>query len=132
MPITNSDDESQDVECGIRLECEMRSFVLCIALTLCVVLAVETLAVKSQIIEDAPPPADVSKTDGIRPLSPSEAVGSLRVKAGLHVELVASEPLIESPVAIAFGADGKLWVAEMCDYPQEKGMSGEDQGESES
>ena len=115
----------------------MRSFVLCIALTLCVVLgvetlAVETLAVNSQIIEDAAPPVDVSKTDGIRPLSPTEAVGSLRVKAGLHVELVASEPLIESPVAIAFGADGKLWVAEMCDYPQEKGMSGEDQGESES
>ena len=37
---------------------------------------------------------------------------------GFHAELVASEPLIESPVAISFGPDGKLWVAEMCDYPQ--------------
>src|SRR5207247_2262970 len=25
--------------------------------------------------------------------------------------------LVRSPVAIAFGPDGRLWVAEMCDYP---------------
>jgi putative membrane-bound dehydrogenase-like protein len=51
------------------------------------------------------------------PLSPSEALLTLRLKPGMKVELVASEPLIESPVAIDFGADGRLWVCEMRDYP---------------
>ncbi len=61
---------------------------------------------------------DESKTtQGVSPKSPAEALATLRVKPGFHVELVASEPLIQSPVAISFGADGRLWVAEMWDYP---------------
>jgi putative membrane-bound dehydrogenase-like protein len=35
----------------------------------------------------------------------------------LRIELVAAEPEIESPVAMAFDEDGKLWVVEMRDYP---------------
>lgn len=34
-------------------------------------------------------------------------------EAGYRVELVASEPLIEDPVAMAFDGEGRLWVAEM-------------------
>jgi putative membrane-bound dehydrogenase-like protein len=68
--------------------------------------------------------AKADKTDGIQPLSPSEAVSSLRTKPGFHAELVASEPMIESPVAISFGPDGQLWVAEMSDYPQGGAESG--------
>jgi len=68
--------------------------------------------------------AKADKTDGIRPLSPSEAVSSLRTKPGFHAELVASEPMIESPVAISFGPDNRLWVAEMSDYPQGGAESG--------
>jgi putative membrane-bound dehydrogenase-like protein len=49
--------------------------------------------------------------------APEEGVKSIRIAAGLRVELVAAEPLIQSPVAIDFGADGKLWVCEMRDYP---------------
>jgi putative membrane-bound dehydrogenase-like protein len=30
---------------------------------------------------------------------------------------MAAEPLVQSPIALAFGADGKLWVVEMGDYP---------------
>ena len=32
-------------------------------------------------------------------------------------DFVVFEPLIESPVAFDWGADGKLWVVEMRDYP---------------
>ena len=32
-------------------------------------------------------------------------------------ELVAAEPMVQSPVAAAFDADGNLYVAEMRDYP---------------
>ena len=33
------------------------------------------------------------------------------------MELVAAEPMVQSPVAAAFDADGNLYVAEMRDYP---------------
>ncbi|MFN4257807.1 MAG: PVC-type heme-binding CxxCH protein [Gemmataceae bacterium] len=51
------------------------------------------------------------------PLSPADAVKQFRVAPGLRIELVAAEPNIESPVAMAFDEDGKLWVVEMRDYP---------------
>ncbi len=51
------------------------------------------------------------------PLSPEPSRRAFQTRPGLKVELVAAEPLVESPVAIDFGADGKLWVCEMRDYP---------------
>ncbi len=51
------------------------------------------------------------------PLAPSEALRAIHVRPGYRVELVAAEPLVQDPVAIAWGNDGKLWVAEMADYP---------------
>ncbi len=58
------------------------------------------------------------KTQGPgKPLSAAEAVKQFKLAPGLRIELVAAEPLIQSPVAIAFDADGRLWVVEMPDYP---------------
>ncbi|WP_435017917.1 neutral/alkaline non-lysosomal ceramidase N-terminal domain-containing protein [Tundrisphaera sp. TA3] len=51
------------------------------------------------------------------PLTPEQGRAAWRVKPGFRVELVAAEPLVESPVAVDFGVDGKLWVCEMRDYP---------------
>lgn len=51
------------------------------------------------------------------PKSPEESLATFRTKPGFKIQLVASEPLIESPVAIDWGADGKLWVVEMRDFP---------------
>jgi putative membrane-bound dehydrogenase-like protein len=51
------------------------------------------------------------------PMSPEQSRQVIHVPKGLRVELVAAEPLVSSPVAIDFGPDGKLWVAEMYDYP---------------
>jgi putative membrane-bound dehydrogenase-like protein len=50
-------------------------------------------------------------------LSPAEAQKAWQVPAGLEITLVASEPDVRDPVAIAFDEDGRLWVAEMADYP---------------
>lgn len=72
----------------------------------------EAEADKAAANDDEHPPA----------LSPGESLKTFRTKPGLRLELVASEPLIESPVAIDFGADGRLWVCEMRDYPA--GMDG--------
>lgn len=60
-----------------------------------------------------PPPAAQRKT----PLAPEQARAAFKVAPGLRVELVASEPQIESPVAMAFDEDGRLFVVEMLDYP---------------
>lgn len=60
---------------------------------------------------------DAATTQGVKSKSPEEALSTFKVSPGFHVELVASEPLIQSPVAVSFGPDGRLWVAEMWDYP---------------
>jgi putative membrane-bound dehydrogenase-like protein len=57
------------------------------------------------------------------PLSPSESAAKTHVRDGYVLELVAAEPMVMDPVAIDWGADGKLWVAEMADYPY--GMDGQ-------
>ena len=49
--------------------------------------------------------------------SPQAALRSLRTAPGFKVELVACEPLVQDPIAMDWGADGKLWVVEMGDYP---------------
>jgi putative membrane-bound dehydrogenase-like protein len=46
-----------------------------------------------------------------------QSVESIQVERGFKVELVASEPLVKDPIAFEWGADGKLWVVEMGDYP---------------
>lgn len=39
------------------------------------------------------------------------------VREGFVIELVAAEPMVLDPVAIDWSADGRLWIAEMADYP---------------
>ena len=51
------------------------------------------------------------------PLSPDESLKVTHVRDGFELQLVVSEPLVIDPVAIDWGPDGKLWVAEMADYP---------------
>lgn len=57
------------------------------------------------------------------PLSPEESMKRIRVTAGYEVDLVAAEPLLESPVAMDWDGQGRLWVVEMVDYPS--GMDGQ-------
>ena len=51
------------------------------------------------------------------PLSPAEALKAFEAVPGLRVELVAAEPLVASPCAIAFDSKGRLFVAENRGYP---------------
>ncbi len=59
-------------------------------------------------------------------LSPSDALKSFQLAPGLRIELVASEPMIQEPVAAQFDQDGKLWVAEMRGYMPDLDGSHED------
>ncbi|MBX6311835.1 MAG: HEAT repeat domain-containing protein [Isosphaeraceae bacterium] len=51
------------------------------------------------------------------PQAPEAARAAMRVDPGLTIELVAAEPEVQSPVAMAFDEEGRLWVVEMPDYP---------------
>ncbi|REK11422.1 MAG: dehydrogenase [Planctomycetota bacterium] len=57
------------------------------------------------------------------PKSPEQSLAVTHARPGFQVELMAAEPLVADPIAIAFGPDGKLWVVEMGDYP--RGIDGE-------
>ncbi len=52
-------------------------------------------------------------------LTPEASIESMYIPKGYRVELVASEPLINEPVEIAWGPNGKLYVAEMLTYMQD-------------
>jgi len=67
---------------------------------------VERRSLKQLIAFEMPPPK-----------SPAEALESFRVRQGFRVELVACEPMVVDPIAFDWGADGRLWVVEMRDYP---------------
>lgn len=57
------------------------------------------------------------------PIEPEDSVALIHVPEGFEVELVVAEPDVIDPVAFEWGADGRLWVTEMSDYPS--GMDGE-------
>jgi mono/diheme cytochrome c family protein/glucose/arabinose dehydrogenase len=50
------------------------------------------------------------------PRTPAEALASFKVAPGFRIELVAAEPLVEDPIAVAWDADGRLWAVEMRGY----------------
>src|SRR6266704_1653999 len=49
--------------------------------------------------------------------SPGEELKTFKVEPPLRVELVAAEPQVESPCAMAFDDQGRLFVAENRGYP---------------
>jgi glucose/arabinose dehydrogenase/mono/diheme cytochrome c family protein len=49
-------------------------------------------------------------------LNPKKALTTFKLAEGFKIELVASEPLIQSPVAMTFDEKGRIWVVEMQGY----------------
>lgn len=47
------------------------------------------------------------------PKSPAEELETFQLVEGLKIELVASEPMVQEPIAMRFDEDGRLWVVEM-------------------
>jgi len=52
-------------------------------------------------------------------LTPQESLKTIHLPKGYHLELVASEPMIHEPVAIAWDGNGRMYVAEMNTYMQD-------------
>ena len=56
----------------------------------------------------------------IPPTSPQDALQSFQVADGYEMQLVACEPLIGSPVAIEWDANGRMFVCEMRGYSEDR------------
>lgn len=69
---------------------------------------------------------ELLRVPGPPPKSPAEALAALRVPEGLVVSLAAAEPAVIDPVAIDFDERGRMWVAEMGDYPFAEGEATDD------
>ncbi|HID21068.1 MAG TPA: hypothetical protein EYP14_01525, partial [Planctomycetaceae bacterium] len=68
-------------------------------------------------VEKVPVGADYRKR--IKRLAPKEPIDSLKtfhIIPGFRIELVAAEPLVRDPVALAFDENGRLFVAELTTY----------------
>lgn len=53
----------------------------------------------------------------VPPKTPQEALKTFETIPGFHMELIAAEPAVHSPISAAIDEDGKLYVTEMIDYP---------------
>ena len=49
-------------------------------------------------------------------LSPRDELATISMPPGYHLELAASEPLVQDPVVIDWDGEGRLWVVEMPGY----------------
>jgi putative membrane-bound dehydrogenase-like protein len=100
----------------------MRKFLFCLLLTIAPALAqrgdhpgeVQVAPFKDSDV----PPAPV--------LSPDDSLKTFKLQPGFKIELVAAEPLVEAPVAIAFHPNGSIYVVEMRAYMPNVDGKGED------
>ncbi len=53
----------------------------------------------------------------IAPVEPAAAEKTFHALDGFHMDLIAAEPLVTDPVAMAYDERGRAWVVEMNDYP---------------
>ena len=68
----------------------------------------------------AEPVADASQMPRVPPTSPEHAPHTFAVRAGFDARLVACEPLVQSPVAMAIDESGRAFVIEMRDYSERR------------
>ena len=69
---------------------------------------------------------DLLRVPGPKPQSPEDSLRAMRLPAGVTATLVAAEPLVMDPVFIDWDERGRMWVAEMGDYPFAEGESTSD------
>jgi putative membrane-bound dehydrogenase-like protein len=75
----------------------------------------------AQVHAPAPlPPGiyDSEKDADARPMRASEAAAGFRAPPGFRVDVFAAEPEVLNPIALSWGPDGRLWVAENFTYSE--------------
>ncbi|WP_157898766.1 DUF7133 domain-containing protein [Luteitalea pratensis] len=86
-------------------------------------------AVTTRGQQDAPrrpwPPGVQAVSQASPALTPEQERDTFHLAPGYRVELVASEPLVQDPVAIDWAPDGRLWVVEMPGFMPDIAATGE-------
>ena len=67
--------------------------------------------------DDFPQPYD-SEPGSVAPMAPEEAARAFRVPEGFRVGVFAAEPDVRNPIAMAWDARGRLWIAENYTYAE--------------
>jgi mono/diheme cytochrome c family protein len=67
----------------------------------------------------------VDTNPSVTPLSPQQSIEKIQLPPGFHVELVASEPMVQEPVALCWDGNGRMYVAEMNTYMKDANATGE-------
>jgi len=75
-------------------------------------------------------PHTVSQTPNTIPQSPDNALRSIRLPEGYRLELVASEPMISEPSALAWDGNGIMYVAQLETYMQTVDAKGQNEPRS--
>ncbi len=85
-----------------------------------------------QVAEEAgfDSPRTVNPNPSPAHLSPQESLKSFRLPKGYHLELVASEPILSEPVAIAWDGNARMYVVQMETYMQTVDTTGEHEPKS--
>jgi putative membrane-bound dehydrogenase-like protein len=68
----------------------------------------------------AEPLLDAADLPRFPPVPAEKALETFQVRKGFHLELVAAEPNIASPVALSFDENGRMFVVEMVDYSERR------------
>jgi putative membrane-bound dehydrogenase-like protein len=79
-------------------------------------------AVPAALAQEAnakPEPDFKDELPRIPPTSPADALKTFQTRPGFRVEQIAAEPLLQSPVAVSYDADGRAFVAGMVDYSEQ-------------
>jgi mono/diheme cytochrome c family protein len=107
----------------MKLSYENRSFWLAGAVVLIFLInACSGNAIKApkdfqRVVLDTNPP--------VKPLSPEESIKLIQLPPGFKVEVVASEPMVQEPVGMAWDGNGRLYVVEMNTYMKDAAATGE-------
>ena len=77
---------------------------------------------KLSMLSNNPPKADINAS----PVVPAnESISKMKLEPGMAIQLIASEPLISTPVAITFDKLNRIWAIEMANYMPDTTGKGE-------
>jgi putative membrane-bound dehydrogenase-like protein len=68
--------------------------------------------------DEFPTPYNSEPDRTAAPLPAAEAAASMQVPDGFHVQVFASEPDVQNPIAMTWDARGRLWIAENYTYAE--------------
>ncbi len=76
------------------------------------------LLAASPVWADFPEVHNSERDKDAQPMPPEQAAASFEVPEGFQVEVVFAEPEVQNPIAMAWDAKGRLWIAENYTYDQ--------------